>query len=89
MTVRGEPIRLGFVCVQNAGRSQMATAFAERERAERGLEEEVEIVTGGTHPADAVQDVVVRVMGEAGDPPRRSHPAGGLGRRAGGGAVAR
>ena len=66
MTVRGEPIRLGFVCVQNAGRSQMATAFAERERSERGLEEEVEIVTGGTHPADAVHDVVVHVMAEEG-----------------------
>ncbi|WP_181691135.1 low molecular weight phosphatase family protein [Natronomonas sp. LN261] len=53
---------LGFVCVQNAGRSQMATAFAERERTRRGLEEAVEIVTGGTHPAESVHDVVVRVM---------------------------
>jgi len=33
-----EPIRVAFVCVQNAGRSQMATAFAERERAERDAE---------------------------------------------------
>ena len=60
------PVRLGFVCVQNAGRSQMATAFAERERTERGLEDDVEIVTGGTRPADAVHDVVVRIMDEAG-----------------------
>lgn len=59
-------IRLGFVCVQNAGRSQMATAFAERERAERGLEETVDIVTGGTDPADEVHDVVVRLMDEEG-----------------------
>jgi protein-tyrosine-phosphatase len=45
-----EAVRLAFICMQNAGRSQMATAFAER--AERGLEDEVELLTGGTHPAD-------------------------------------
>ncbi|WP_253738995.1 low molecular weight phosphatase family protein [Halohasta salina] len=53
---------LGFVCVQNAGRSQMSTAFAERERERRGLEDSVEIITGGTHPADSVHDEVVTVM---------------------------
>ena len=37
---------IAFVCVQNAGRSQMATAFAEREREERGLDD-VEILSGG------------------------------------------
>ncbi|SEA08045.1 Protein-tyrosine-phosphatase [Haloplanus vescus] len=58
------PTRLGFVCVQNAGRSQMATAFAERERERRGLD--VEILTGGTHPADHVHDVVVDAMREIG-----------------------
>lgn len=42
----------------------MATAFAERERTDRDLEGDVEIVTGGTHPADAVHDVVVRIMNE-------------------------
>ncbi len=57
---------IGFVCVQNAGRSQMATAFAERELTERGLEDTVEITTGGTRPADAVHDVVVRIMDEEG-----------------------
>jgi protein-tyrosine-phosphatase len=61
-----DPVRVAFVCVRNAGRSQMATAFAERERAERGLEDDVEIVTGGTRPAEAVHDVVVRVMDESG-----------------------
>jgi len=60
------PVRVAFVCVQNAGRSQMATAFAERERRERGLENEVEIKTGGTHPADHVHDVVVETMAEVG-----------------------
>jgi arsenate reductase len=59
-----EPTRIALMCVQNAGRSQMATAFAEQERAERGLTEQVEIITGGTHPAEHVHEVVVEVMGE-------------------------
>ncbi|AWB27545.1 arsenate-mycothiol transferase ArsC [Halococcoides cellulosivorans] len=69
MTEAADPTdttRIAFVCVQNAGRSQMSTAFAERERAERGLEDRVEILTGGTHPADAVHDEVVAVMDERG-----------------------
>ena len=61
-----DAVRVVFVCVQNAGRSQMSTAFAERERAERGLENSVEILTGGTQPADHVHDVVVEIMGEEG-----------------------
>ncbi|ARS91295.1 low molecular weight phosphatase family protein [Natrarchaeobaculum aegyptiacum] len=60
------PTTLSFVCVQNAGRSQMATAFAERERGKRGLEDHVCISTGGTDPADSVHDVVVTVMDEVG-----------------------
>jgi len=59
-----DPFRVAFVCVQNAGRSQMSTAFAERERAERGLGDAVEIVTGGTDPADHVHPEVVEVMRE-------------------------
>ena len=59
-------VRVAFVCVQNAGRSQMATAFAEREREDRGLADEVEILTGGTHPADHVHDIVVEIMDEEG-----------------------
>ena len=59
-------ITLGFVCVQNAGRSQMATAFAEAERDRRGLGDAVGILTGGTRPAESVHDVVIRVMDEAG-----------------------
>lgn len=60
-----DPLRVAFVCVQNAGRSQMATAFAEREREERGLDN-VEILTGGTHPADTVHEEAVTVMDEVG-----------------------
>ena len=61
-----DPVRVAFVCVQNAGRSQMATAFAEREVANRGLAERVEILSGGTHPADEVHPVVVETMNEDG-----------------------
>jgi len=56
-------MKIAFVCVQNAGRSQMATAFAEREVEKRGLDD-VEIVTGGTHPADEVHPEVVDTMRE-------------------------
>jgi len=57
-------LKFGFVCVQNAGRSQMSAAFAEQERSRRGLEDEVEILTGGTHPADEVHPEVVEAMQE-------------------------
>jgi protein-tyrosine-phosphatase len=60
-----DTVTLGFVCVQNAGRSQMSAAFAEREVERRGLGN-VEIVTGGTHPADAVHPEVVEAMRELG-----------------------
>ncbi|WP_096393771.1 low molecular weight phosphatase family protein [Halorubrum trapanicum] len=59
-----DDVTFGFVCVQNAGRSQMSAAFAERERRERGLGDRVEIVTGGTHPADEVHPEVVEAMRE-------------------------
>jgi protein-tyrosine-phosphatase len=61
-----EPVRVAFVCVQNAGRSQMSAAFAERERERRGLGDGVEILTGGTRPADRVHGEVVEVMREVG-----------------------
>ena len=61
-----DPIEVAFVCVQNAGRSQMSTAFAEQERAERGLDDRVTIHTGGTDPADHVHEVVVEATREEG-----------------------
>jgi protein-tyrosine-phosphatase len=60
-----DPLRVAFVCVQNAGRSQMAAAFARRERERRG-QEGVEILSGGTHPADEVHPEAVAAMAEAG-----------------------
>ena len=59
-------VRVAFVCVQNAGRSQMAAAFAEREVERRGLGDRVEVRTGGTHPADSIHDGVLAAMADAG-----------------------
>ncbi|QZX98700.1 low molecular weight phosphatase family protein [Halobaculum rubrum] len=61
-----DPVKLGFVCVQNAGRSQMSYAFAEREVERRGLDGHVELLTGGTHPADHVHEEVVDAMAAVG-----------------------
>ena len=65
-THSADPIRIAFMCVQNAGRSQMSIAFADRERERRGLEDRVEILTGGTRPAEHVHDEVIDVMEEIG-----------------------
>jgi protein-tyrosine-phosphatase len=50
-----------FLCVHNAGRSQMAAAFARSLGAGR-----VEVVTGGSDPADEVHGPVAEAMLEAG-----------------------
>lgn len=51
-------MRILFVCVENAGRSQMAEAFAKK----RGLD----ATSAGTLPATAINPVVVEVMKERG-----------------------
>lgn len=60
------PTQLAFVCVQNAGRSQMAYAFAQRELKARELEPDFELVTGGTQPAESVHKEVAEAMAEVG-----------------------
>jgi protein-tyrosine-phosphatase len=62
----GPAVRVMFMCVENAGRSQMAAALAEREREQRGLGRSVEINSAGTHPADEVHGTVVDAMAEIG-----------------------
>jgi protein-tyrosine-phosphatase len=42
----------------------MSAAFARREQERRGLDDKVEILTGGTDPADEVHPEVVEVMKE-------------------------
>lgn len=64
MNKQNSPTQIAFVCVQNAGRSQMAKAFAEREKENRQMN--VDIITGGTDPADHVHSEVVDVMEEEG-----------------------
>jgi protein-tyrosine-phosphatase len=57
-------VTVAFVCVRNAGRSQIATAFAEREAEKRDVD--VKVITGGTRPAEKVHEVVADVMREEG-----------------------
>ena len=54
-------VRIAFVCVENAGRSQMAAAFARRAAVDG-----VRIVSGGTRAASRVHPVVVEAMREVG-----------------------
>ena len=68
-------VKIAFVCVENAGRSVMAAAFA-RAWAPQG----VEILSGGTLPAESVNPTVVEAMREVGidvsrERPRRVGPA--------------
>jgi arsenate reductase (thioredoxin) len=57
-------MKVAFVCVQNAGRSQMSAAFAERKAKETA--DSIEVLTGGTQPADSVHEEVIDVMEEVG-----------------------
>lgn len=50
-----------FLCIHNAGRSQMAAGFARVAGAGR-----VDIYSGGSEPADAVNPVAVSAMAEVG-----------------------
>ncbi len=50
-----------FLCVHNAGRSQMAAAFMRRHAGDR-----VTVVSAGTEPADRLNPAVVEAMAEVG-----------------------
>ena len=50
-----------FVCVHNAGRSQMAAAMLERQ-----AEGRVQVISAGSEPADGLNPAVVRAMQEVG-----------------------
>ncbi len=61
--------RILFVCVENAGRSQMAEAFANQYGRGR-----VEARSGGTQPAGEVNPLVVQAMLERGIDISRNRP---------------
>jgi protein-tyrosine-phosphatase len=50
-----------FVCVHNAGRSQMAAAMLERQ-----AEGRVQVISAGSDPADELNPAVVQAMDEVG-----------------------
>ena len=53
--------RILFVCVENAGRSQMAEGFAKHYGKEK-----VEAVSAGTMPSSGINPLVIQVMQEKG-----------------------
>ena len=61
-----------FVCVHNAGRSQMAEAFFNRFAHERGLEAHAE--SAGTAPGGQINPVAVQAMEELGISMAGYHP---------------
>jgi arsenate reductase (thioredoxin) len=50
-----------FLCIHNAGRSQMAAGFARELSGDKVL-----ILSGGSEPADQVNSVAIEVMNEVG-----------------------
>ena len=58
-----------FVCVHNSGRSQMAEAFFNRLAKNRAV-----AFSAGTSPAEYINPLVIRVMGELGIDIRRQKP---------------
>jgi protein-tyrosine-phosphatase len=56
-----EPVEVHFVCVHNAGRSQMAAAFLQHLGRDR-----VVVRSAGTAPAESINAAVIEVMAEVG-----------------------
>lgn len=49
-----------FVCVHNAGRSQMAAGFA------RALSDDIRVLSGGSAPAEQINPIAIEAMRERG-----------------------
>ena len=60
--MRKNSIKISFICVENAGRSQMAAAFAEKEKEKRDID--VSILTGGTDPTERIHSNVIKAIDE-------------------------
>ena len=65
------PTGLGvlFVCIHNAGRSQMAAALLDQQAAGR-----IRVTSAGSHPADQLNPAVVAAMAEIGLDLSRAFP---------------
>jgi arsenate reductase (thioredoxin) len=68
VTPTDRPVVL-FVCVHNAGRSQMAAAFLEQIAGDR-----IGVLSAGTEPANAINPVVMTAMAEKGIDLHSAHP---------------
>ena len=68
-TATGRPPEVLFVCVQNAGRSQLAAGILRHLAGER-----VHVRTAGSAPADSVRSVIVTVLDEIGAPIGGEYP---------------
>ncbi len=56
-----EPVKIAFICVENARRSQMAEEFAKKIG-----QGKVEVYSGGSHPSSQIDPLVIEVMKEKG-----------------------
>src|SRR3954447_10455104 len=63
------PPEVLFVCVHNAGRSQMAAGLLQNKAGDR-----VRVVSGGSEPADRLNPAVVEAMEEIGIDISAEHP---------------
>jgi arsenate reductase (thioredoxin) len=61
VNVTGDVPEVLFVCVHNAGRSQIAAALLERKAGDR-----VRVISAGSEPADQLNPAVVEAMEEIG-----------------------
>ena len=59
-----------FVCVHNAGRSQMAAGYLQHFAGDR-----VKVMSSGSEPADSLNPVAVEAMAEEGIDIRHNQPA--------------
>jgi arsenate reductase len=61
-----------YVCVHNAGRSQMAEALTNKLAADRGLD--IHAISAGTQPTERINAIAARVMSEIGIAIRDQRP---------------
>ena len=69
--MKEKKIKIVFVCVENARRSQIAQGFAEIFGKGR-----LEIYSAGSHPASVIDPLVIEVMKEKGIDLSAKHPKG-------------